>query len=483
MFDFIKTARTHGVPAAAPKTLTRDDIAGILRISPEVLSAFEDSYRTEMLSDEMPTGNNFFDVNARQAKKNLDAIGLTAYAHDLNSRIIRELVAQTPVMHVTRDGQVEITPAPENAPEPAVTLDDIMAVPENIRPQLSGRLAKKDMHGTDGTLLGLWKDWHDPSKSKLSRQTAKNHFRQGLDILDLEPLAYAMLGTNPNAIGNWLPGLANAVSGQDFFKLPETRVIRVPMTLLQLTRVQYEELTTGTFDVLNRYCMEVFGLNPFAEYFVKTGTYSSKFDFRNAHVHGEQEVRELGQYLLYIQYQAQQMAGPLSEPNVYGVSTTNEWAVRKYIKPAEHAPCIYKGMPLRTEYRVFVDFDANEILGVSPYWKPDVMKARFSRSQDNPDDTHDYIIYAAVEPDLMARYESNHKTVTDRLHAMLPDFGMTGQWSVDVMQEGGDFYVIDMALAANSALADCVPKGLIRPIEENWLPAVHGTGLALGPWA
>ena len=41
------------------------------------------------------------------------------------------------------------------------------------------------------------------------------------------------------------------------------------------------------------------------EYFIKTGTYSSKFDFRNARVSGPKEVRELGEYLLFIHFHAE----------------------------------------------------------------------------------------------------------------------------------------------------------------------------------
>ena len=38
------------------------------------------------------------------------------------------------------------------------------------------------------------------------------------------------------------------------------------------------------------------------------------------------------------------------------------------------------------------------------------------------------------------------------------------------MQNGDDFYIIDMALAANSALVECVPKNLLKPLQENWIP-------------
>lgn len=44
--------------------------------------------------------------------------------------------------------------------------------------------------------------------------------------------------------------------------------------------------------------------------------------------------------------------------------------------------------------------------------------------------------------------------------------------SVDIMQNGDDFYIIDMALTATSALNECVPVGLLKPLKENWLPVI-----------
>lgn len=212
----------------------------------------------------------------------------------------------------------------------------------------------------------------------------------------------------------------------------------------------------------------------YLKYFVKTGTYSSKYDFRNAHVYGEKEVRELGEYLLFIQYQASNMASPLSSPSIYGVSTTNEWCVREYIKDKENNPCIYKGMPLHTEYRVFVDFDAEKVIGIAPYWEPKLMKDRFSKFADknSPHQIHDYIVYKAYEKTLMGRYNANKDTVQAHIGAMLPLMHasqMSGQWSIDVMQNGDDFYIIDMARALESALIDYVPKKLLKPVNMAWI--------------
>lgn len=47
---------------------------------------------------------------------------------------------------------------------------------------------------------------------------------------------------------------------------------------------------------------------------------------------------------------------------------------------------------------------------------------------------------------------------------------LTGQWSLDIMQNGDDFWLIDMATADCSALNDCIPKEKLNKVPENWIP-------------
>lgn len=219
--------------------------------------------------------------------------------------------------------------------------------------------------------------------------------------------------------------------------------------------------------------MSAFGLELDKDYFIKTGTYSSKFDFRNCHVYGEKEVAELGEYLTFIQFQAFQMASPLSQPIIYGVSTTNEWVVREFIPDKENNPVIYKGLPLHTEYRLFIDADTNQILGCSPYWDPEVMKKRFDEHRDGHDE-HDAITYAIHEDTLMRRFNENKDMIVNRVKDLLPDLQLHGQWSLDIMQNGDDFWLIDMALAENSAGYDkYVQPSDRKPSQENWIPCIE----------
>lgn len=439
--------------------IPQEDTARILGVDLEDLSAFEEQYQKAAITFEDKTPNIFDkSVHLFKGKKEKQEIN-----EELVSRIVKELLVQTTVEHYGREYEQFIF---SDEDLPFLTPDDLKDIEPSVRPDLLGNYMKKDCNKDIYPFVLSMYDRFRKTKD----QTAYEIFRQGLDISDLDPILYEMLGMNPNSIGYWLPFLYEALQKQEFFKIPETTIIKVPITLLQLTRLDYESLTPATLRIVDEYCQKVFRLNPQKEYFVKTGTYSSKFNFRNAHVKGEKEVMELGEYLLYIQYQATMLAGPLTQPSIYGVSTTNEWCVREYIKDKENNPCIYHGMPLHTEYRFFIDGDKKEVLGVMPYWDPETMKNRFAKCKDI-NETHDYAIFSAYEETLMHRYEENKEMVTREVKKLLQSLNLPGQWSLDIMQNGEDFYLIDMALAVNSALNDCCKDKLI-PVEENWIPQI-----------
>lgn len=460
------------IPEKGKNDLSREEIAQILQTVPGALEEFEKAYAENSLAD---TGN-LFEESRKSAKKDIpyDIQGIDKdKLSNLINRIVAELLSETRVLSYTNHRTDVYDFSHMEMPEP-VSKEEIYSLPQNLRPQLTGNLVQRDIKEPAYiALLSMYQKYKEGETAK-ERELSYHMFRQGLDILDLDPITYNILGMNPNSMGHWFPALVDAVEGQDFFKIPATKILKVPLPILQLTRLEYASLTKTTMHIVDNYCMKAFRLDPFQQYFVKTGTYSSKFNFRNAYVHGEKEVRELGEYLLFIQNQACIAAGPLTQPSIYGMSTTNEWVVREYIPDPEGNPCIYQGLPLRTEYRLFVDFDTDEVLGIAPYWDPDVMKERFGHrgDADSPHNIHDYEIFLMHEKVLMSRYKKSRNTVVEHMKKMLPQINLEGQWSVDIMQNGEDFYIIDMALAVNSALKECIPKGRLRPVQENWLPVI-----------
>lgn len=472
---------------------TKDQIAKLLRTSPEALEQFESTYKRLALDTEQ---EGAFTTNSRQAAEKAHTIpgepagkpyteAEMATAKDMTEQIVHELMTQTTVYSF--DGNLTQTVIPPLPALPAgtkeITNDAIRALPVPLRPQLTGSLLCKDMDfPVYLTLFESYKQAQNPKLSPKERENAYGRFRQGLDIMDLDPIMYEMLGTNKNSMGFWLPKLVSACAGQSFFKIPATKVAKVPLPLLQLTRLEYSSLTPVTLAIVDKWAMKAFALDIHKDYFIKTGTYSSKFDFRNAKVTSEKEVRELGEYLVYIHSQANQMAGPLVLPHpMYGCSTTNEWVVRDYIPDAENCPTIYKGLPLHTEYRVFIDCETKKVLGWHPYWEPEGMKNRLGHQNDadDPHNVHDYIIFSNYEPTMTARYQANIEKVIKHVEAILPGLDLPGQWSLDIMQNGDDFWLIDMALAEQSTFREVIPPALRRPMQEEWLPNL---GEVTPPW-
>ena len=443
------------ITAAFKNSMSKEQVAQLLNTTPEALEEFEKAYHA-VSDEENKKSGNFFKLNSRDVAKHIDVSD--ADVAEIEKRITNELLASSGCL-------------PYHTIEHLVTNDEIKALPEELRPQLTGTLVKKDIAGDSyPALLEMYMSW-----KKTGDKGFYHRFRQGLDILDLDGITYEIIGMNPNSMGYWFPALEKAVMQQDFFKSPKTKIVKVPLPILQLTHLDYFSLTPTTLHIVDAWARGAFELDENKTYFIKTGTYSSKFDFRNAKVTSPAEVREIGQYLLFIHAQALAMAhydlSGRNQPCIYGVSTTNEWVVREYIEDKENLPCIYHGMPLHTEYRAFIDFDTDELIGIVPYWDSESMKKRFSQGSDadTADMKHDYIIYCKEEERLQKTFDANKDILAEKLKDIIPDIDLKGQWSLDIMQNGDEFWIIDMALAANSALVNRLPVKLEAP-EENWLP-------------
>ena len=445
-------------------------------------NSFEEEYAKAEEAERQASGN-YFDKNVKDVSQEARTVKRipkhdTELLRDIVERIVSELYGQTEGFVIENGVCRPLYIRAITEKRPPVTIEEIRKLPVTLRPQLTGELQANDLSSSSGEDLLMEYMRYMQEADQKKKRYYYGRFRVGMDILDIDPVVYELLGRNRNSISHWLPYIAEAATKHGFFMIPDTTVVRVPPSLLQLTRKSYNTLTLTTLKIVDEWAIRVFGLDVNREYFIKTGIFSSKFDFRNAHVKGEKEVRELGEYLLFIQNYATSLAyfmnakGGIS--GFYGVATTNEFVVRDYIRDKESNPCIYNGMPLHTEYRVFIEFDGQggyEILGISPYWRKDVMISRFSQGPDR--DTakmkHDLAVYLAHEKTLYDRYEKNKDLVLKRVREMAPDVRLAGQWSLDIMQNGDDFYIIDMAEAASSALIDCVPKEKIKKTEERWI--------------
>lgn len=434
-----------------------------LKLDKELLKKCEDYYLNEVVPKE-EMSNNFFKVNSREASAQRDKLTPAGDLEKIVKSIVEELKDRTNLF-VYENGRTRVV-GEKDDPRTLVSKEELLAIPEEFRPNLSGTLSIRDI-GEESykPILFMYNEYIKCLEKGNQKAAFQFYMRfiQGLDLLDLDPIVYEIIRRNKNSMGNWLPQIIDANKDLGFFKIPNTKIIKVPISLLQLTRMDYMKLSPATMNIVDEYIHDIFELDDNKSYFIKTGTYSSKFDFRNAKVTTPKEVKELGEYLLYIHYQALSYASPLNNISMPGASTTVEWVVRDFIEDVEENPTIYKGLPLRTEFRVFVDFDTREVIGIDNYWRPDLMGKRFSKeNQRDAGDKHDYVTYMVNKDKLIKDFENNKDFVSKELLKLVKKCNLTGQYSIDIIKNGNDFYIIDMALASESALKDCVPAGKLK---------------------
>ena len=278
------------------------------------------------------------------------------------------------------------------------------------------------------------------------------------------------LGENPNDIAVWLESLKKVST----IPIPKTKLLTLTDEYLGwLTSDYYTEERIMLFnDYLIENLKDDFDIDNL-DVFIKTGTYSNKFDFENPHVTNKKDI---GKKFLEIFYSSMMV----------GAGTTPTVAVREYIKPKEDVPTIYHGMPLRREIRFFVDFDKEKILGYSEYWDKSQMKelARRAVPSINVEDITTKLIkniQDLVDSKIIAS-PSGEETLKDFLtwakwSKKLPDIEcyvqsvlpkikklvfskpLRGRWSVDIMFNDIDEpWLIDMALMHQSALVDVMQE-------------------------
>lgn len=125
--------------------MAKDQIAALLNTTPEALAAFEASYQRDILNNTTENGH-FFEVSAKQAAETIPSVDPSEAAKALYDRIVKELISQTPILDY--DGKKLQYLDPQNMlgnDDKRVTADEINALPEPMRPQLSGDLMLRDM--------------------------------------------------------------------------------------------------------------------------------------------------------------------------------------------------------------------------------------------------------------------------------------------------------------------------------------------------
>lgn len=247
---------------------------------------------------------------------------------------------------------------------------------------------------------------------------------------------YESLKNSQNNISFWYPKIKDCG-----ILVPRTQIFEVPEYIVEAFFMegdqQYkmdEVYQWVKAELLPALIPELQGL-----IFIKNGAYSNKFDFHTCATRAT--AMDITRSLIEINYASL----------MFETGGNTEVAVRERIMSDESiTPCIYNGMPLQNEYRVFYDFDKKKVLYIVNYWDWDFCYDAISRNAT------DKMVYEATYPELSKRFEENKNSVKDIVkESMKKVNGLTGIWSIDILaDESKNLWLIDMAVGRQSAYWD-----------------------------
>ena len=240
---------------------------------------------------------------------------------------------------------------------------------------------------------------------------------------------------NKNNLSYWFPKIKDCG-----IEVPETIIIDTPEEIgkAYFMDKQNEDMNTVLSFVEDTILSKI--PNNMYFLFMKNGTFSNKFDFRDCKV--RRNKLEIAKALINQNYFAE----------MYGAGGLSEIVFREFIGSYSYIdkniPTIYHGMPLRPEFRVFYDFDNRKVLYSANYWDWDYCYETISNQN-----VTDKIVYEHRYPAIKAFYEEHHKEVEDKVAECMKSVDLTGKWSVDIMwdEESKIYYLMDMAIAEDSA--------------------------------
>lgn len=170
--------------------------------------------------------------------------------------------------------------------------------------------------------------------------------------------------------------------------------------------------------------------------FIKNAVFSNKFNAHDCFC----SLEDLATSIMNLNYAALCL----------GANGCEELVVRSVIPHnMRKTPCIYNGLPLRPEFRVFYDFDKHRLLYSVNYWDYEYVSRGLY-------DVTDKIIFDYMKDYLESSF-LDKKTEVENLisNAMLKVHELIGIWSIDLLlDDNNEFWLIDMALAQNSAYWD-----------------------------
>lgn len=262
----------------------------------------------------------------------------------------------------------------------------------------------------------------------------RKHDMSEEEILKRRMESYHRTKETPENMSLWLPLIeASTTKEHSILKTPETKIIQLDFNWWHWLRSDgYSEEKIKEFnDYLNEQ-LDDFLINE--TLFMKTGIFSNKFEFDMTTINDRSLI---GRKLLDMFYTSMFL----------GADNTGEVVFRQMIADKENRLKIYGGMPLHTEYRVFYDFDTKKVVGAANYWHPDIMTGKLK--------DQDALNYGLEEPILIEDFNQYKSMVASEVELFMKGCsGLSGKWSIDVMKNEDEFWLIDMARMERSALVN-----------------------------
>lgn len=232
--------------------------------------------------------------------------------------------------------------------------------------------------------------------------------------------------SDPNTFSNWFGRL------KTHFKTP--RSIITSLTFDEMMLLKPEEKSTDQVAIqqfnarLNQLVVDA-GLH--YPIFMKNGVFSNKFDFEESCLINSPD--EFFDKLYNIIYGGCMVGARLS----------NEVVLRELVAVPQDVK-IYNAMPLNIEFRVFVNFDTQEIVEILDYWHDSIV------SRLPPEQIE---LFKQHKENMAPKFEQFKTVLQTELENALrnKEFDLNGSWSVDFLLDvNNELWLIDMAFAGQS---------------------------------
>lgn len=244
---------------------------------------------------------------------------------------------------------------------------------------------------------------------------------------------YQDLKDDVHNVSYWFPKVENCG-----IRVPQTFIKTVPEEIMFSFFMEKPDDMDKIYEWVKNELMPEIPMELKGLIFIKNGAFSNKFDFNTCAV--VCNALNVTRAIIEINYASL----------MFETSGNAEIVIRERIDcDTRKVPCIYHGMPLRNEYRVFYDFDSRKACYIVNYWDWAYCHEGISR------DATDKIVYESVYSSLQEHYEQRKDEVMKLVEDHMKEVDLSGVWSVDILEdEAGNFWLIDMALGYRSAYWD-----------------------------